>query len=88
MRLLFVCTGNANRSALAEAVMRKIIPDCGMDDIVVASCGTKVPAGHQRDELMCKIAHEHGYDMERASIPMIEDLLNSADIIIVMTEHR
>ena len=88
MRLLFVCTGNANRSALAEAVMRKIIPDSRVDDIVVASCGTKVPAGLQRDELMCRIAHEHGYDMEGASIPMTEDLLNSADIIIVMTEHQ
>ena len=88
MRLLFVCTGNANRSALAEAVMRKIIPDCRVDDIVVASCGTRVPAGRQRDELMCKIAHEHGYDMGGASIPITEDLLNSANIIIVMTEHQ
>lgn len=37
---------------------------------------------------MCKIAAEHGYEMGEKAIPMNEDLLNSADLIIVMTEYH
>lgn len=68
--------------------MRKMMSDRGIAGVDVASCGTKVPAGLQRDELMCTIAHEHGYDMGGAAFAMSEDLLNSADLIIVMTEHQ
>lgn len=37
---------------------------------------------------MCRIAAEHGYVMGGKAIPMTEDILNSADLIIVMTEHH
>ena len=40
MHILFICTGNACRSALAESVLRKQLRDAGVDDIAVASAGT------------------------------------------------
>lgn len=88
MKILFICTGNASRSAAAEVVLKKMLTNNGIDGIEVASCGTKVLDGLDREEVMCRIAAEHGYQMGGKAIPMNEELLNSADLIIVMTEHH
>ena len=89
MKILFVCTGNASRSAVAEVVLRKMLSDNEIRGVEVASCGTGVPEGLDREEMMCGIAAEHGYEMGDKAIPMSEELLNSADLIIVMTKrHR
>lgn len=88
MKILFVCTGNASRSAAAEMVLKKLVADYNIGDVEVASCGTGVPEGLDREEIMCRIAAEHGYKMGGKAVPMTEDLLNSADLIIVMTTHH
>ena len=86
---MFVCTGNASRSASAEGVLRKMLADNEINGIEVASCVTGVPEGLDREEVMCRIAAEHGYEMGGKAVPMSEELLNSSDLIIVMTErHR
>ncbi len=83
MKILFVCTGNASRS---EAIMKKLITDENLEGVEVSSCGTGVPDGLDREEIMCRIAAEHGYEMGGKAVAMNEELLNSADLIIVMTE--
>lgn len=88
MKIVFVCTGNASRSAAAEAVLKKMIVDSGIEDVEVASCGTKVPQGLVREEVMCRIAAEHGYEIGGKAVAMTEELLDSADLIIVMTAHH
>ncbi len=88
MKIVFVCTGNASRSAAAEVVLKKMVANNDIDGIEVASCGTKVLDGLDREDVMCRIAYEHGYQMGGKAIPMNEELLNSADLIIVMTEHH
>lgn len=88
MRIVFVCTGNASRSAAAEVVLKKMLADNRIDGVDIASCGTKVPDGLDREDVMCHIAAEHGYAMGGKAIAMTEEILNSADIIIVMTEHH
>lgn len=88
MKIVFVCTGNASRSAAAEAILKKMISDRGIDGIYVSSCGTDVPEGLAREEVMCRIAAEHGYRMGGKAVPMTAEHLNSADLIIVMTEHH
>lgn len=88
MNILFVCTGNANRSALAEVILKKLLSQNNLSDIGVSSCGTKVSEGLERDEIMCRIAARNGYEMGGCARPMNEEILNSADIILVMTEYH
>ena len=89
MKIVFVCTGNASRSAASEFILGKMLAENHIQGVEVASCGTRVPVGHDREEIMCRIAAEHGYEMGGKALPMTEELLNSADLIIVMTErHR
>ena len=37
MKILFVCTANICRSALAEAILKKMLKEKGLTDIEVAS---------------------------------------------------
>lgn len=88
MKIIFVCTGNACRSASAEVVLKKMIEDNGIADVEVASCGTNVHGYLKRDDVMCRIAAEHGYAMGGKAIQGTEELLNTADLIIVMTQYH
>jgi protein-tyrosine phosphatase len=88
MKIVFVCTGNASRSAATEVVLKKMIADNGIEGVEVSSCGTKVPEGLYREDVMCRIAAEHGYDMGGKAVPMSEKILNTADVVVVMTQHH
>lgn len=88
MKITFVCTGNASRSAAAETVLRKMLADNHIAGVEVDSCGTKVPDGLKREEIMCRIAAEHGYEMGGYAVAISPGIVDSADLIIVMTEHH
>ncbi len=88
MKIVFVCTGNASRSAVAEVILRKMIQETNLEYIEVSSCGTDVPYGQEREEIMCQIAAERGYSMGGKAVMMTAELLNTADHIIVMTRHH
>ena len=89
MKIVFVCTGNASRSAAAEVVLRKMLADYDIRGVDVASCGTGVPPDLDREAIICRIVAEHGYEMGGKANPMSEELLNSSDLIIVMNKrHR
>lgn len=89
MKIVFVCTCNACRSAAAESVLKKMIEEHGITDVEVASCGTKVYGFLRRDMMMCSTASEKGYTMGGSAMQATDELLGAADHIIVMTErHR
>ncbi len=88
MKIVFICTGNACRSALAEVILRQMLDSKGIVGVEVASCGTKFYGKLERDETMCRIAAEHGYEMGGKAVAMTKEQLDSANLIIVMTEHH
>lgn len=88
MKILFICTGNVCRSPAAACVLKQMLASEGVADIEVESAGTLDWGAHPRDGMMARIAFEHGYRMEGESRPMTRELLDEADLIIVMTPRH
>ena len=89
MNVLFVCTGNACRSAAAEYVLKKMLAERNVSDIHVNSVGTLDWGENARDGVMVRIAAEHGYEMGGFTTFMTAEAVNKADLILVMTnDHK
>ena len=86
MKILFVCSANICRSALAEVILRKKLKEKGLADIVVDSSGVHNFAGEPRDYMMCSYARKAGYDMGGESKYISQEQADSADLIVCM-EH-
>ena len=85
--VLFVCYGNINRSALAQVMLEKLLPDnC---DKRVFSAGFHKEEGRPADSRMQKIASEHGFDLSLSrSTCLTDSLLNNSDVIFVMEKRH
>lgn len=90
MNILFVCTGNINRSPMAEALMRKFLSREGRKDIQVQSAGTHAFIGSPSPPEAIKVAEMAGVDLGRhRSRPLSRDLVDWANRIVIMgPEHR
>ncbi|MGD2116223.1 MAG: low molecular weight protein-tyrosine-phosphatase, partial [Acidobacteriota bacterium] len=86
MRVLFVCLGNICRSPTAEAVMRSLIAERGLDGRVeVDSAGTiAYHAGDGADERMQRAAAERGYALESIARQVEPEDFERADLIVAM----
>lgn len=89
MHILFICTGNVCRSAAAESVLRQQLDAAGVENVTVTSAGTLEWGSNSRDAVMTRIAVEHGYHMGGYSKHVTREMLNAADLILVMAHsHR
>ncbi len=97
MRLLFVCTGNTCRSAMAEAIARTVASERGLHDIVVESAGTgaaplpadpDAPSPGASDGALL-VALEHGVDLgEHRSRQLTAELIDGADLVLAMGQRH
>lgn len=90
IRLLFVCLGNICRSPSAEAVMKKIVKDAGMEDrIDIDSAGILgYHAGERADQRMRSHASHRGYNLESISRPVTTKDFFDFDYIIGMDDRN
>ena len=84
--ILFLCYGNINRSALADAMVRGYAEDSG---IAVASCGFHPEERRPPDPVMVEVARHFGTDMSQVrSACVTPPLIQESDIIFVMEKNH
>ena len=88
MTVLFVCSGNINRSPYAEVVLRTMAADAGRTDIEVLSAATHDLYGLPRGDVMIRKAAERGYQMGGRSVLLTSEMCDKADLILHMDESQ
>ena len=89
MRILFVCTGNTCRSALAEAIARKVVVERGLADVEVNSAGTSAWDGAPASDGALLVGMERGLDLSQHRAQMLtRELLKDTDLILAMGPHH
>lgn len=89
MKILFVCTGNICRSPAAEAVMRKLSTEAGLEWHLDSAGIGNWHAGEPPDARAQKAAHSRGYDMNgiKARSLRTEDFTEFDRIYAMSSEH-
>lgn len=86
MRILFVCLGNICRSPAAEAVMKTLVTQAGLNDhIFCDSAGTSAyHEGELADPRMIRYARERGHEITSLSRPF-RSPQDFADFDLILT---
>lgn len=86
MNILFVCTGNTCRSAMAAAIMDKIATENDID-VFIESAGIFAEDGASASENAIKAVAKYGIDLSNhRAQPVTADLIKQSDVILTMTE--
>ena len=89
-KILFVCLGNICRSPSAEAVMKKLVKDVGMEDrFLIDSAGIiGYHEGEPADPRMRAHAIRRGYRLDSISRPVRTQDFYDFDLIIGMDDQN
>jgi protein-tyrosine-phosphatase len=86
MNLLFVCSGNTCRSAMAEALARKIAKRRGIEHINVSSAGTNAWDNSTATDEALLVGMERDVDLTgHRARKLTPAIVSEADLIFVMT---
>lgn len=90
MKIMFICTGNICRSAMAEGMMKKLIEDNKIENVEVCSCGIYAETGDYATYNAIEAARVYGADISRHRATNIRDSkIEEMDLILcATTSHK
>lgn len=84
--ILFLCTGNTCRSAMAEGVARNELERRGWHNVTIKSAGTGAVSNAPASDDAIAVAAEKGIDLTgHRSQPLTPELVEWADLILAMS---
>jgi protein-tyrosine-phosphatase len=89
MHLLFVCTGNTCRSAIAAALAREVADARGLTHLEISSAGTSAAEGQPASDGAVLVGLERQLDLTgHRARQLTPELVDAADLILVMGPHH
>jgi protein-tyrosine-phosphatase len=89
VRLLFVCTGNTCRSALAEAISNRMAIERARPDVLASSAGTSAWDGAPASDGAMLVGIERKLDLNaHRSRQLSRELVGECDLILAMGPHH
>lgn len=87
--VLLVCTGNTCRSAMAEGILRSLLKQKGVDDIIVSSAGAGGLEGYPASGFAVEVAKNWDVDISGHRARQLSyEMIRNADLILAMSpEH-
>jgi protein-tyrosine-phosphatase len=87
-KIVFVCTGNICRSAMAELLLRHLAAKRGLD-LTAASCGTAAESWYEVPEAARRLLAAEGVPaFEHKPRLATRETLREADLILAMTQEH
>ena len=89
-KIVFVCTGNICRSAMAHGYMQKVLKDKGLEnEYIIESAGTNAYTGDKATDFACNAMEKYNTDISKHRATYIEESdIKEADLILCGHTHK